>query len=290
MTKRAVIITTSVLVGLVSIFTILFGVVFRIREINVVCGEDFCYKTQVGDIVNTSKLQKNDSIFSINRNKIADNIEKAYPYARVDGVNITSFTDVNIKLSNREPLYYVVEEAVYYILDEDCKVLEITNDSVRASKYIRLNDVFSMGENVQVGNFLEGSYAEVCNGLYTAMYTNAMLNIGEDADQDGDLDAKYLERADMCEVISSVRFEQVEELHGKVDRLIITTSYGVSLSIIEPTNNLDYKINMVFSALRTLIEQDNENLTDNATKGSIVVRYSYDDNNQQLLKCEYHAE
>ena len=104
MTKRAVIITTSVIVALIAVFTILFGVVFRVRDIKVVSSEDFCYSAQLDDILACSKLRKNKSIFSVNRNKIARNIEQEYPYARVEGVNITSFTSVKITLSNREPL------------------------------------------------------------------------------------------------------------------------------------------------------------------------------------------
>ena len=35
MTKKSVIITTSILIGIVAIFTILFGAVFRVGEINI---------------------------------------------------------------------------------------------------------------------------------------------------------------------------------------------------------------------------------------------------------------
>ena len=96
MTKRAVIITTSVLVGLVAIFTILFGVVFRVREVKIVCGDDFCYKTQVNDILTTSKLKKNSSIFAVKRDEIASNIEKAYPSC-----------DVELQYGG-QPIYYYV--------------------------------------------------------------------------------------------------------------------------------------------------------------------------------------
>ncbi|MBQ7880306.1 MAG: hypothetical protein IJ358_00465 [Clostridia bacterium] len=285
MTKKSIIITTSAIVGLIAILTILFGVVFRVRKIDVVYGDDFCYSAQIDDILTASKLRKNKSIFSVERDIVATNIEQAYPYARVEGVNVTSFTSVKIKLSNREPLYYLVEEAVYYILDEDCKVLEITNDSALATKYILLTDVFSVSESTKVGQFLSNKYTSVCKGLYNALYSNAVLNIGEDTDNDGEADKKYLDRNDMCEIISSIKFTQVDELNGRVDKLVMSTSYGTSISIIEPKKELDLKINMAFSALRVLIERGNNE----QASGTIQVRYSYDENNVPSLKCEYIA-
>ncbi len=286
MTKRSVIITTSILVGIVAIVTILFGMVFRVRDIDVVCSNDFAYKTQIDEIVKDSKLRKNTGIFSVDKDSVASNIESAYPYVRVESVNIASFTSVKIKLSNREPLYYVVEEAVYYILDEDCKVLEITGDSSRAEQYIKLKEVFDIGESVQAGDFLSGKHTKVCSNLYKQLYTYAMLNLD---DGEGGFADRYLERADMCDAISDISFTQVNEPKGKVDKLMLTTSYGAKISIIEPQLDLGLKVNMAFSALRTIIASDAENGTDLANKGTIVVRYSYDTNNNATLKCEYQV-
>jgi len=285
MTKKSVIITTSILISIVAIFTILFGVVFRVRKIEIKYDNNFCYKAQIGDILSDSKLSKGEGIFNVDRKQITDNIEKSYPYARVEGVNLSSFTSVEIKLSNREPLYYVVEEAVYYILDEDCKVLEITNDRTRASNYILLKDVFNIDGSVQAGDFLDSEYVDICNSLYKALYSNAILNLDNG---DGGSEDRYLEREDMYEVIDGIEFNQVAEMNGKTDKLIITTSYGTKISIIEPQKDLGLKVNMAFSALRTLIEKDAEKGEDLATKGTITIRYSYDINNQATIKCEYY--
>lgn len=282
MTKRTVVITTSILVSLISIFAILFGVVFRVRNIKIVCSNDFCYQSQIDDILTSSKLRKNTSIFNVNRTKITNNIELAYPYARVEGVTLTSFTSVKIRLSNRLPMYYLVEDAVYYILDEDCKVLNITNDSAEATKYILLNNVFSVSKSTSAGQFLGNRYTQVCTGLYNALYTSAMLEL---ENGDGVLEDRYLEREDMYDIIRSVKFEQVDELNGKVDKLIMTTSYGVGISIIDPQQSLELKVNMVFSALRELIARGNNE----HTTGTIVIRYSYNNNHQPVPQCEYQV-
>ena len=286
MTKRAVIITTSVLVGLITIVATLFGAVFRVRNIKVACGDDFCYKAQLSQIVADSKIRKNKSIFSINCKQAASNIEKAWPKARVEGVNVTSFVGVKIKLSNREPLYYVYESGKYYILDEDCKVLEITADIAEAQKYILLDNAFSLGDNVQAGYFVQDSRAKVFTNLYKAIYSNAVLDIGADEDEDGNPDAKYLDRADMCSTINGIQVSQTVELNGQVDKLVMTTSYGVKISVVDLAKQLDLKINMAFSALRTLLQRDKGE----ANSGTIAIRYSYDQHGNASPKCEYYAD
>ena len=292
MTKRAVIITTSVMVAIVAILTILFGFVFRVRNIQVSYSEEFKYSQQIDEILKVAKIDKNDSIFSVNRNKVINNIERMYPYARVEAVNLSP-TGVKLTLSNRIPLYYFAENEICYILDEGCKVLEVLSlDDYNAlgQKLILLNNVFSAGEKVVAGQFLNNKFTATCNNLYKALYSNAVLNIGDDADLDGEADEKYLNREDMCNVINELKFTQVYELHGQVDKLVMATSYGCNITIIEPQQQLDLKINMAFSALRALIANDKAEGLDQSTKGTISVRYSYDTNNNITPVVEYYTE
>lgn len=286
MTKRAVIISTSVIVGLVMVFTILFGVVFRVRKIDVVCGEDFYYKTQVSEIVKDSKLRKNTSTFAINRNKITKNIESAYPYARVKGVNIKGASSVKIVLSNRVPLYYFVQEAVYYILDEDGKILDITNNATLANNLIKLENNFSASDSTVAGQFVDTKYSKICKDLYVALYTNATIEV----EQNGEYVQQYLEREDMCEIIDNIKFSEEYIITGKTDKLNITTSYGVKITIIEPQKDLNYKINMAFSALRALMEEDRTNGSTLTQSGSINVIYTYDDNYHPIPVAEYRSK
>ena len=276
------------LVGILIIFTILFGVVFRVRDINLIYNEEFYYSEQTSEILTASKLKKNTSTFSVNRNSVDSNIEKAFPYARVS-VNFSSMTSIKITLYNRTPLYYFVENEICYILDEDCKVLEVVSIQDYNDKnyqYILLTNVFSASENVLAGQFLDNKYTGVCNDLYKALYSNAMI---DEENSEGEWEPKYLEREDMCDIITDIRFGTEYALHGKVDRLIMTTSYGVKLTIIEPQHNLDNKINHAFSALREIVESDRLNGTSLSQSGSINVNYAYDSNNRTIT-CDYRAD
>ena len=84
----------------------------------------------------------------------------------------------------------------------------------------------------------------------------------------------------MRDVIASVRFGKVNDLHGEVDKITLLTTYGVKINIIDPQSNLGIKANKAFSALRTLSDA-------NKTGGNINVIYDYDQNNNQSIVCEY---
>ena len=275
MTKRCIIITTSILVGIMMIFTILFGVVFCAWNIDLKYQDDFVYKNQTAEILAVSKLKKGSSIFSIDRNEVASNIETAYPNLKAT-VNLTGFNRIKIILSNRKPLYYFVQEAVYYILDEDCKILDITNDANIANKYIKLENNFSATESTTAGQFIECEYSHICKDLFRVMY----MYLGEDADNDGVLDSNEITRDDMRAQIVSIKFDKSADLYGQVDKIILTTSQGVKISIIQPEINLGIKANKAFSALRVLSDSDK-------ACGSINVLYSYDQDNNQSIVCEY---
>lgn len=275
MTKRSVIITTSILVGIMMIFTILFGVVFCAWNIDLVYQDDFVYKNQTAEILSASKLKKGSSIFSVDRDEIEYNIETAYPNLRAT-VNLTGLNSVKISLSNRTPLYYFEQNEVYYVLDEDCKILEISTSSDVMGKYIRIENNFSATETTLAGQFVGGRYSTICSDLYKVMY----MYLGEDANNDGELDSNTITRDDMRDEIASVKFSKVKELHGEVDQITLTTTYGVKINIVEPQVNINAKARKAFSALRYLTD------TNKAT-GNINVVYVYDQDGNQTIVCEY---
>ena len=275
MTRRSVIITTSILVGIMMIFTILFGVVFCAWNIDLSYQDDFVYKNQTAEILTASKLKKGSSIFSIDRNEIANNIEIAYPNLKAK-VNLTGFNRVKITLSNRTPIYYFVQEGVYYVLDEDCKILDVTNDALVADKYIKLENNFSASESTAAGQFVGGKYAVICKDLFKAMY----MYLGEDIDNDGVLDNDIISRDDMRDVITSIKFSKATDMHGEVDKITLQTTYGVKINIIQPQVDLELKANKAFSAIRILSD-------DNKASGNINVVYDYGPDNKQLIICEY---
>ena len=275
MTKRGVIITTSILVGITMIFTILFGVVFCAWNINVVYQGECAYRDQTAEILSASKLKKGSSIFSIDRAEISNNIEIAYPNLKAK-VNLTGFNSVRIAISTRTPLYYFVQEGMYYVLDEDCKVLEVTNNSFVANEYIKLENNFSATESLTAGQFVGGRYASICTDLFKAMY----MYLGDDLDNDGVLDNTSITREDMRNMVVSVKFGKDYDLYGEVDQITLTTTYGVKINIVQPQSDLGLKANKAFSAFRQLTSMDK-------TGGNINVIYAYDQNNNQSIVCEY---
>ena len=184
-----------------------------------------------------------------------------------------------------------IRERLKPIIDKKkLEKLSLETYNQRNLQLIQLINVFSAGENVIEGQFMQNKYTTTCSSLYKALYSNAMLNIGEDTDEDGIMDEKYLDREDMCDVIKNLKFEQEYELSRQVDKLVMTTSYGCKISIIEPSKQMDLKVNMAFSALRALIVNDKENSDNKSWQGTIAVRYSYGENNSVTPVVEYYAE
>lgn len=274
MTKKAIIISTCAVLIVVAIITLLFSVVFRVRKIEVLVAEDFEYIQHIDSIVELSGIEKGDSVFAFNRESIKNKIEAEYPYARVEAISVVGLSEVNIRLSNREGFYYINENNKYYLLDEDCKVLHVTTDSDKISRYIDVSSIFNIGQEVKSGDFIKQENSDICINLYKALYTNATLNIGQDANGNGKLEEKHLDRADMLNVISNIEINKVQDLSGAISELVIKTnssSYGVTIKIVAPNKNLDKKINMAFSALRLLVEDDLENGTDLAKTNVIYI-------------------
>ncbi len=272
MTKRAIIISSCVVLAIIGLVAIMFGLVFRVRSISVSVSDNFMYAGQTEAIIDLTGIEKGDSVFGFNRDKIKSKVERAYPYAKLKSINVIGFSKVRINMINREGFYYVNENDKYYIVDEDCKVLEVVTDSSIASNYINATEVFNVGQEVEAGDFLNNDYSKICTELYKALYTDAMLNIGEDKNADGVLDEKYLDRQDMLDIITQIKFNTLYDLDGEVSELEINTSsenYGVTIKIVAPNKKLDKKINMAFSALRVLIENDKKDGT-NLAKTNVI--------------------
>lgn len=260
MTKKAIIISTCGVLVIVALITIMFGAVFRVRTIEVNMPKQFMYAEQSSAIIDLTGIEKGDSVFGFNRDKIKARFEKEYPYAKLKSISVVGFSKVRINLCNREGFYYVNENDKYYIIDEDCKVLDVVADNAVASMYINASEVFNLGQEVEAGDFVKNEYSDVCTHLYKSLYTNAVLNIGEDADDDGVLDEKHLDRQDMLNVITQIKFNILPDLSGEVSELVINTNtdtYGVTIKIVAPNKKLDKKINMAFSALRELVIRGN---------------------------------
>lgn len=126
MNKRVAILFACVAVFIVLV--VLGAAVFVIREITVLAPESLAELKP--KIVSDSNIKQNTSIFSLSAERVTESIEKSNPYVMVVEVERVFPNSIRIRVEERKPLIGVVAEdgSGTVLLDEDLKILDITND------------------------------------------------------------------------------------------------------------------------------------------------------------------
>ena len=75
-------------------------------------------------IVTISGMQDNQSVFTMNRQKYIDNIEKSEKYLKVLSLEVVWPNNLNVHLMERQDVYYIpMLDNTYLVTDSDFKVL-----------------------------------------------------------------------------------------------------------------------------------------------------------------------
>lgn len=263
MTKKSIIIS-SILLSIVALMAILFGAVFRLRQvdINIALPEGSTISVTKEDILNASKLKMGGSIFMVDKQSAIDNIEQTYAEIKVVQIKTTSVMRVEIKVRERIEMFYAEYQNTIYCMDEDLKVMRIfakTSES-EPTNLIKITTDIGITSNTKKCDFMSQDYAKITYNMFVGMYTYVKIDNSRDA-----------EREDMCNLIKSIKFKTAHALTDagnsgvEYTNLIINTRTGVVIQIAEPQSNLGRKLNICFAAYF--------NPAVDNTKGRIVVRY-----------------
>ena len=259
MTKVKIILI-SFLIILIALISVLFGAVFRVRNQVVVCvGEDKQYCENLKDeILESSGIKNGNSTFMLNKQDAISNIEKTHPYIKVVQIKTTSVTSIEIKVKKRYEMFYSVVNGKNYVLDEDLKVLRISDIAPTA---ILFNETkLAITNNTEIADFVGTNYhQQISASLVEGLWTHARL-----------------ERDEMISAISSISFENGYSLNEAYTRLILATNSGVKIDICKPEVNLAEKLNICFSTLN-----DDEFTEQQKSEGTIKI-YLDKDGNQQV--------
>lgn len=255
--SKAKIILISVLIGLIAFVAILFGTVFCLRHQEIERIGEFSVEISNQDIISTAGFKKGGSIFMLDKEKATQNIEKSYPEIKVVQIRTVSINKIQIVIKQREKMFYYATEENYYILDEECKILEILTLegelNTEPTDLIKID--FSIDfTNLQAGDFASSDYnRNLTQNLYIAIITNVTKQSGENED--------YYTREDMKNSIKSVSLSQASTLKENYTRLILLTRTGETLDIAKPEDNLCEKINICYSAINKLKSEGESNFT-----------------------------
>lgn len=278
MTKKAKIITISIVLSILALILILFGAVFCLYKQDVVFIGD---RTSTIDITNeeiieSAGLKKGRPIFSLDKETAINNIERTYPYLKVIQINTVSAIRIEISVRERYEMYYTYSDSTkkYYVLDEELKVLRISNiEPIGITKLESsilgedMLDILGITSNTIVSDFLSTeNYRGITYNLFVSMYNTVMI---DDAGTD-----RYVDREDIKSLITKLQFAKGYTLEETYDRVILNLSNGFIIDIGKPQENFQDKVNICFSALDTLIENGE-------TRGTI--KYTYLDDGAERI-------
>ena len=243
------IIVSSILIFFIAIIAILFGAVFRLRKQSVKVVGNEILSVSAEEIISKAELKNGTSIFFLDKDKAIDKIETSIPDIKVIQIKTTSVTEVEIVVRARIETYYTKIDNIYYVMDEELKVLKITSEPSETENLIRIyNSInaqadkpfLTIKEQTAVADFVGGEYKNAFYNLYTSIYKTATKLVeGE---------KQYLIRQEVIDLIESVTLGTANTLKEEYVRLIVKTSTGVVFDIAKPNEKLEEKVNMCISA------------------------------------------
>jgi len=281
--SRKAVISFSIIAFIIVLVGVLFGTVFCVRSQSVAIIGDSPVNVSKEDILSTAGFKNGQSIFLLDKDKAINNIEAKYPYVKVVHIKTTSVTAIEIQVRARHEMCYAKFNNNYYFLDEELKVLKIIEESPEEQEsnepthLTKIDDgVLNLNSSTMVCDFIGNDFQkETMIQLHSAMITTVTKTVpgGEGEDE------VYFTRADVCEMIRHVKFEQ----HETYDKIIVATKHGVKLDIENPTTDLQNKINICFSTIKEFLSDP---ATESKAQGGTIKIYYDVENNQ---KCVYVA-
>lgn len=240
MTKKSLIITTSIIVSVIALLGILFGAVFCLRTIEVKVTDGTTISVSNEDIETTSGFKKGSSIFMLNKTEATNKLESTYPELKVVQIKTVSVVRVEICVRQRQKMFYASYGDKFYKLDEELKVLDVVENEPTDLIYINSTELGITG-GTQVGNFIGTAENRTATyNLYTSMHNTVVIDKGEESEH-------YADRSDVKDLISKISYASEFTADGQeYFKLVVKTKAGVIIEIIDPLHNCEDKVNGCF--------------------------------------------
>lgn len=264
MSKRSVI-GLSITIFLIVLTSILFGVVFCLRQQTIKVIGETPIAIAREEIIDAGGLKSGESIFTLDKEKAINNIESKFSHIKVVQIKTVGLTKIEICVRARHEMFYIKANDKYYILDEELKVLDILEHS--ASEPTHLSKIetgeLNIDETTMKCDFVGTQQQRLATyNLFVAMYSVVTKGDG--------VEETYLNREDIRQAISCIKFENF----SSYNKILVNTKYGVVLDIENPQHDMKNKINICFSTIKQFISEGN-----NKEKSGTIKIY-YNSNNE----------
>lgn len=282
MSKKGLIITTSILAVLLVIATILFGAVFCLRRqyITPLNTETFTFidndrvtqTISTQQIIDATGFKKGNPIFTLDKAKAKANIEEAFPSLKVVNIKTKSVISVEIVVKQRKAVYYADahfagEEVGYYLLDEDLVVIDNTTNSedIKNCTKITIDGLSINSINiVRYTHLTEEWIQNITDELLDAVCDTVKITKQDDT-VIVDTNGEYVNEEDFSKLVNSVKLVKAKapagidtELKNRIEKMYwLVISYNdYTIKILRPEDNLKTKINACYNAISSLSEDN----------------------------------
>ena len=181
------------------------------------------------NILESSGVQGN-SVFLLDRDEAIKNIEERYPRLRVIDIEICWPNIMNIHAIERQEVYAVATSSGYCITDEYLRVLDTVSSFSSTNVNPVLLNLPNLTGSFERGDTIPHDYATTFVELY-----NAYIALGRDL-------------TDMRAMCASIDYTNA--------KLTISTHFGVTIILDNPTQNTQAKMRMAIGTLDKLGTED----------------------------------
>ena len=169
--KKKWIIAISVIVSVILLIVILSFTLFSLKSIEIDYRTNKLNITATDEeIIESADIDMGGSVFFRNKQYYIDNIERANPYVKVINIETVFPSSYIIHIAERQEVFSIEHNGQYYIVDEDYKVLSITDEYLSD----QTNAILLNGLNIRGTSYAVGEFLKVSNSLpiYSTLYEN----------------------------------------------------------------------------------------------------------------------
>lgn len=239
--KKAWIIVFSIIIAVILLFVILSFTVFSLKSVKIDYRTNKVNITATDDeIIESGDIELGGSVFFRNKQSYIDKIEYNNPYVKVINIETVFPSSFVIHIAERQEVFAIEHNMQYYIVDEEYKVLRITDEFISD----QTNAMLLSGIQIDRTSYAVGEFMVVNNiqPIYTAFFeNNRPLN----------------EQQAMIEKINFTNLYD-ENIGESLNVIELYLYSGQTFKIINSTYGLVYKVGLmldVFSQIYDFIGQ-----------------------------------